>query len=91
MADKVLKPNSLRYSLMKSALLKRENNYVDLLSQDRLLGVRECAAALGCSQSMVRTMAKSGTIPAVRFSPRGYLRFRSSLVQEFLQKGVSHA
>jgi excisionase family DNA binding protein len=91
MADKILKPGSLRYSLMKSALLKRETNYVDLLSQDRMLGVRETSQVLGCSQETVRRLGKAGIIPAVRFSPKGYLRFRSSVVQDFLQKGVPNA
>ena len=90
MADKVLKPNSLRYSLMKSALLKRESGYGDVFVE-KMYGVRETAGALNISTDTVRRLAKSGALPHVRFTPKGYMRFKGSTIKSFLERGVTNA
>lgn len=55
------------------------------------MGISDVTARLGCSQKTVRRLVREGALPAIRFRPRGHLRFRPQDVDRLLEPNVGRA
>jgi hypothetical protein len=76
-----------RYGLLGASLLKRESAFADIFTE-RWLSAREATSALGINICTLRKYAQDGRLPCVRLGgPRGWMRFRASVVRDFLEKG----
>jgi excisionase family DNA binding protein len=53
---------------------------------EKLLSAEEVAEKLDCSTRTVRQLVADGRLPAVRFAPRGWLRFIAEDVDRFVER-----
>jgi excisionase family DNA binding protein len=57
-------------------------------TEPRLMTIREAAAQLGTSVFTLRRLVRDERLPVVRFSPRGWLRFRPEDIESLAQSTV---
>lgn len=56
------------------------------MTSEKLLSAEEVAEKLGCSTRTVRQLVAEGKLAAVRFAPRGHLRFVAEDVDRFVDR-----
>ena len=61
------------------------------MNQKRLVGTREAASAVGLSPRSIRRLAQQRRLAAIRFSPRGHLRFDVDDLAEAIERARREA
>jgi hypothetical protein len=68
-------------------VIERNLRQRDELFADPLIDLRTARLIFGVCESTLRRWIKTGTLAVVRFSPRGRIKVRQSVLQAMLAKG----
>jgi Helix-turn-helix domain len=70
-------------------VIERNLQQRDELFSDPLIDLRTARLIFGVCESTIRRWIKLKILPVVRFSPRGRLKIRTSVLQALLAKGTN--
>lgn len=71
-----------------SRAIERNLEQRNLLLSDPLLDLKDVKQVFGVCESTLRRWIRMGVLPVIRFSPRGHLKCRQSVVQKLLAEGM---